>query len=134
MNPLRDLPAVNDVLAAEVLAKHPRAAVVVAVREELALLRARLAKGAAVDGEARAGSVANRVAERLNHELRPKLRSVINATGIVLHTNLGRSPTAAAAAQAAQEAACGYLNLELDLGRPANAPRGRRQSANGSAG
>ncbi|MBO0700056.1 MAG: L-seryl-tRNA(Sec) selenium transferase, partial [Zavarzinella sp.] len=43
-------------------------------------------------------------------------RPVINATGIVLHTNLGRSPIAETAAQAAYDAARGYLNLELDLG------------------
>src|SRR5206468_4025525 len=48
-------------------------------------------------------------------ELRPKLRPVINATGIVLHTNLGRAPIAEEAAQAAYEAARGYLNLELNL-------------------
>jgi L-seryl-tRNA(Ser) seleniumtransferase len=47
--------------------------------------------------------------------MRPKLRTVINATGIVLHTNLGRSPIAEEAAKAAYEAARGYLNLELDL-------------------
>src|SRR5205807_3357790 len=52
---------------------------------------------------------------RLGQEFRPKLRPVINATGIVLHTNLGRAPTAEAAAQAAYEGARGYLNLELDL-------------------
>ena len=46
----------------------------------------------------------------------PVLRPVINATGIVLHTNLGRSPIAETAARAAYEAARGYLNLELDLG------------------
>src|SRR5207249_3226972 len=51
----------------------------------------------------------------LGQEMRPKLRPVINATGIVLHTNLGRSPVADEAARAAYEAARGYLNLELDL-------------------
>src|SRR5207244_4056325 len=56
-----------------------------------------------------------RVAVRVTRELRPRLRGVINATGIVLHTNLGRAPIAAEAAQAAHDAALGYLNLELDL-------------------
>jgi L-seryl-tRNA(Ser) seleniumtransferase len=47
--------------------------------------------------------------------LRPKLQTLINATGIILHTNLGRAPIAEEAAHAAYEAARGYLNLELDL-------------------
>ena len=46
---------------------------------------------------------------------RPRLRAVINATGVVLHTNLGRAPIHETAARAAYEAARGYLNLELDL-------------------
>jgi L-seryl-tRNA(Ser) seleniumtransferase len=68
-----------------------------------------------VDGTADANLVASRVAERLSRDLRPKLRPVINATGIVLHTNLGRAPIAEIAARAAYDAARGYLNLELDL-------------------
>jgi L-seryl-tRNA(Ser) seleniumtransferase len=119
MNPFRNLPAVNDVLATatlgEALALHPRDAVVAAVREELGRLRGRLGQGEAVDGEAAAKELAGRVVRRLAHELRPKLRAVINATGIVLHTNLGRAPTAEPAARAAYDAARGYLNLELEL-------------------
>src|SRR5262245_63098910 len=119
MNPFRNLPAVNDILDAEALRDalqcHPRDAVVDAIRDELTQLRAQLAKGETVDGAADREAVAGRVVARLAVELRSKLRPVINATGIVLHTNLGRAPTAEVAAQAAHEAASGYLNLELDL-------------------
>src|SRR5690242_19819598 len=118
-NPFRALPAVNDVLAAPAVqamaGSHARARVVEAVRQELDDLRRSLTSGGLADGQADAAAVAARVAARLGRDLRPKLRPVINATGIVLHTNLGRSPIAEAAAQAAHEAAGGYLNLELDL-------------------
>lgn len=46
---------------------------------------------------------------------RPHIRAVINATGIILHTNLGRSPLSPTAARAAYDAGRGYLNLEMDL-------------------
>src|SRR5262249_10332425 len=78
-------------------------------------VRRELGEGEEMEGQGGAEAVAARVAERLGRELRPKLRPVINATGIVLHTNLGRAPIAEEAAQAAYEAARGYLNLELDL-------------------
>ena len=118
-NPFRNVPAVNEVLEAPALqalaGAHARERVVDAVRSELADLRRRLAEGAGIDSQGDADAVAARVVERLGRELRPKLRPVINATGIVLHTNLGRAPVAEAAARAAYEAARGYLNLELDL-------------------
>src|SRR5262249_44401365 len=118
-NPFRNLPAVNDILespAVQNLAgRHARELIVAAVRGELAELRKRLGQGEAIDGTAGKEEVAARVAARLDRELRPKLRPVINATGIVLHTNLGRAPVAEEAARAAYEAARGYLNLELDL-------------------
>lgn len=118
-NPFRDLPSVNDVLEAPqaraLEGGHAHDLIVAAVRQELTELRRRLAAGSPVDGTAAAAAVAARVAARLQRELQPKLRPVINATGIVLHTNLGRSPIAEEAAQAAYEAARGYLNLELDL-------------------
>jgi L-seryl-tRNA(Ser) seleniumtransferase len=129
-NPYRNLPAVNDVLASpdlgELIDQHGREHVVEAVRAELGELRKRLAAGDAPDGRAEAGEVARRAAARLGSAFRPKLVSVINATGIVLHTNLGRAPIAHEAARAAQEAAAGYLNLELDLD---SGKRSSRQSA-----
>jgi L-seryl-tRNA(Ser) seleniumtransferase len=113
------LPAINEVLEmppVQALApQHSHDLIVTAIRQELTELRQRLGQGEQVDGEGNAALVAAKVAERLGRELKPKLRPVINATGIVLHTNLGRAPIAEEAAQAAYEAARGYLNLELDL-------------------
>src|SRR5439155_3654682 len=64
------------------------------------------------------GSVdATRVAQLAAELARPALRRVINATGVVLHTNLGRAPLAEAARAAIDEVACGYTNLEYDLAR-----------------
>jgi L-seryl-tRNA(Ser) seleniumtransferase len=116
-NPFRDLPSVNEVLAAPQLgamaASHER--LVEGVRLELAELRAHLAGGTEVDGLGGVEAIAARVARRLSREDRPKICPVINATGIVLHTNLGRAPMAETAANAAYQAAKGYLNLEMDL-------------------
>ncbi|HEV3256301.1 MAG TPA: L-seryl-tRNA(Sec) selenium transferase [Gemmataceae bacterium] len=118
-NPFRNLPAVHDVLeapAVQALGKdHAHDVIVAAVRQELAELRRGLGRGETVDGKAGVETLAGRVVARLGRELRPRLRQVINATGIILHTNLGRSPVAEEAARTAYEAAHGYLNLELDL-------------------
>src|SRR5579884_857187 len=118
-NLFRQLPSVNDVLAVgsvqDLSRDHSHELIVTAVRAELADLREQIRHGIAMDGQSTADVVASRVVSRLGHEMRPKLRAVINATGIVLHTNLGRSPVAEEAAKAAYEAARGYLNLELDL-------------------
>ena len=65
------------------------------------------------------------VADRLARWTRPSLRGVINAAGIVIHTNLGRAPLSPAAAAAVQTVAQGYSNLELDL---ATGRRGERSS------
>src|SRR5205823_6791459 len=88
---------------------------VAAVRQELDDVRRRIQQGEALAGGADVRALARRVHARLAKELRPTLRRVVNATGIVLHTNLGRAPLAEEAARAAYEAARGYLNLELDL-------------------
>ncbi len=60
--------------------------------------------------------------------LRPSLRRVINATGVILHTNLGRAPLAPAAAARMAEIAGGYSNLELDLATGKRARRDRHLS------
>jgi L-seryl-tRNA(Ser) seleniumtransferase len=118
-NPYRNLPAVNDVLDTAAVqglnSAHSHEQIVTAIQAVLTDAREQLRRGLAMNGEISTEAVALRVVERLNRETRPKLRPVINATGIVLHTNLGRAPIAEAAAKAAYEAARGYLNLELDL-------------------
>lgn len=119
-NPFRRLPKVSDVLElpAVVVARtrHPHAAVADAVRAEVDALRSHIAAGRPLDGEADPDSLAARVVARLELLAAPQLRPVINATGIVLHTNLGRSPMAESVASAAYQAARGYLNLEMSLG------------------
>ncbi len=62
-------------------------------------------------------------AQRLAERGRAGLRRTINATGIVLHTNLGRAPLAAEAIAAVAEVAAGYCNLEFDLGSGARGSR-----------
>jgi L-seryl-tRNA(Ser) seleniumtransferase len=118
-NPFRNLPSVTDVLLCapvqDLQGRHAHEQIVAAVRAELAELRERLKAGESLDGAAAAEALAARAAARLERDFRPKLRPVLNATGIVLHTNLGRAPIAEEAARAAHDAAHGYLNLELDL-------------------
>src|SRR5690242_20079968 len=63
--------------------------------------------------------------ERAAARLRPSLRRVVNATGVIVHTNLGRSPLSEDARAAVLRAATGYSNLELDLDEGA---RGSRHS------
>jgi L-seryl-tRNA(Ser) seleniumtransferase len=88
----------------------PRGLVVDAVREVVARVRD-LGAPAPADPDAWAAAVAVRLAEAR----RPSLRPVINATGVVLHTNLGRAPLARAAVDAIARIAGGYTNLEYDL-------------------
>jgi L-seryl-tRNA(Ser) seleniumtransferase len=118
-NPLRGVPAVSAVLeSASVRALQPihgHDVVADAVRVELDAIREKLKAGEALDGELKIDAIAQRVALRVEAESASTLRTVINATGIVLHTNLGRSPIAERAAKAAYDAARAYLNLELDL-------------------
>ncbi|MBI3409475.1 MAG: L-seryl-tRNA(Sec) selenium transferase [Planctomycetes bacterium] len=118
-NPFRNLPAVHEILDSSILgdlkARHDHELIAAAVRQALDELRSRISNGEPLNGEVSAESLAGLVEKRLEAQLRSKLRTVINATGIVLHTNLGRAPIAEGAAKAAYEAARGYLNLEMDL-------------------
>ena len=104
---LRALPPV-DALAAEIDA--PRAVAVAAARAVLDERRAELLGGAAASAD-----LAARARERAAAMERPTLRRVLNATGVVVHTNLGRAPLAAAAREAVAAAAEGYSTLEWDV-------------------
>ena len=110
-DPRRDLPSVDHLLRepaiAALLAAAPRTMVVAAVRDALDAARRRRA-GPPDDW---AGEVRERLALRTGRSLRP----VLNATGVVLHTNLGRAPLAHAALEALEAAAGGYSTLEFDL-------------------
>ncbi len=102
-------------------ARHGRAPVREAARALLARVRAEAAAGRPVPPLDELG---RRLAEEVEAGAGPGLRAVVNATGVVVHTNLGRAPLAAEARAAVGEAA-GYCNLELDL---ATGRRGSRQS------
>jgi L-seryl-tRNA(Ser) seleniumtransferase len=96
-------------LAAELEAPHEQA--VAAARQAIEERRMQLIGGDAESGE----SLAERARALLAALAAPSLRPVINATGVIVHTNLGRAPLAAAARAAVARAATGYSNLELEL-------------------
>jgi L-seryl-tRNA(Ser) seleniumtransferase len=106
--PLRHLPAVHE-LAAALQAPHPLA--VKAAREAIGEARAALLAGT------EPGDVARRARDLLARMQQSSLRRVLNATGVIVHTNLGRAPLAESAQAAVARIAHGYSNLELDLER-----------------
>ncbi|HEY2311118.1 MAG TPA: L-seryl-tRNA(Sec) selenium transferase [Gaiellaceae bacterium] len=110
---LRDLPSVDELAreAGDPLAVDAARAVIDRAREEIQ---------AGVDP----GDLAARLSQELTDARRPRLRRVLNATGIVVHTNLGRAPLAEEAVERVADAARGYSNLEYDLAAGA---RGSRQ-------
>jgi L-seryl-tRNA(Ser) seleniumtransferase len=108
---LRSLPSVEEVVGGDDAGPHMLA--VAAAREVIAGLRERILAGESIDAGVEA--IREEVRVRVAAARRPSLRRVLNATGVVLHTNLGRAPLAAGAAAAVAEAATGYSNLELDL-------------------
>ncbi len=108
------LPAVHVLAdAAAAAGNAPRWAIVEAARRAIADRRKQLAADPACEPAIDPASVAVRAAELA----RPAVRRVINATGVVLHTNLGRAPLSAAARAAIDDVAQGYSNLEYDLAK-----------------
>ena len=123
-HPLRGLPSVDTLLrderAVALTEHHGRTAAVEAIRAALADARRR---GVAEDAD----ELLARASRRLDRP--PSLRPALNATGVVVHTNLGRAPLAAAAIERVASVAGGYSNLEYDLAAGA---RGSRHAHLGS--
>ena len=115
---LRDLPSVDELLRDERLAREPRSLAVAAARTALDGAREEIRAGN------EPGDLVDRVLGELAATRRPSLRRVLNATGVLVHTNLGRAPLHEAAIERAVEVGRGYSNLEYDVAAGA---RGSRQ-------
>ena len=122
----REIPAVNDVLRhqdiSDLIEKRSREWVVDMVREELAAARKAVAAGG---DPPRLEAVARSVAQSAASRWKIWPETVINATGVILHTNLGRAPLSEESVEAAAVAASGYSDLEFDLD---SGKRGSRQA------
>ena len=131
MSDLRVIPAIEQLRQRDAMraleTRYGRAALLDALRAETAALRERLASGhiAAVAVEEAIHEIEIGAEARLRAAMRPSLVRVINATGVIVHTNLGRAPLSEAALARVTAVAGGYTNLEYDLERGA---RGRRDT------
>jgi L-seryl-tRNA(Ser) seleniumtransferase len=125
--PLRDLPSVDKLIghaaSLTLIEEYGRSMTVEAVRHAVDQARAALMAGGS-DAPSDAFLI-HTAGEILEQWLSPTLRRVINATGVIIHTNLGRAPLCDSALQAIQETAQGYSTLEYDL---ASGKRGSRSA------
>ena len=119
---LRKIPSVDELLRApdiqDLCTRFPRAAVTSAVQRALAETRHTLlaiADAAPGDGDVSSQAIRERVVAQLQKINKPSLQRVINATGVVIHTNLGRAPLAEQALRMVAETASRYSNLEFDI-------------------
>ncbi|MEZ4665498.1 MAG: hypothetical protein R2835_02415 [Thermomicrobiales bacterium] len=80
------------------------------IRQEIDVIRREIADGEAFDR----ASVLDRCRRSIDALLATRLTPVINGTGVLLHTNLGRAPVSRATAEAMAQAAIGYLSLEIE--------------------
>jgi len=120
---LRKIPSVDEILSrseiADLLKTHPRAVVVVAIRNGLARLRSEILNKEKLsdleDGLFSFDHLNPLFQREIELQIQPQLRRVINATGVVIHTNLGRSPLHPSALQHMMDVARTYSNLEYDL-------------------
>ena len=114
---LRDLPSVDRLLAQsdELVRAYGRPLTTQAYRDVLEAARARLRSPANGGAAPTPDELFVQARERLVSLTSFSLRPVINATGVIIHTNLGRAPLSAAALAEVQAIACGYSSLEYDL-------------------
>lgn len=116
MTDLRYIPSVDSLLnhsdMEPLLARFGRARVTRGIRSVLEKIRAAVKQGAAVPSE---GEIIKNIESLLNDEERGTLMPVINATGVILHTNLGRAPLCSDALEAIERTAKGYSTLEYDV-------------------
>jgi len=118
---LRNLPAIDRVLAADAMEELrgaiPHTLLLEAAQEAVALLRGEILRDPSAADVVRLApeEVGRRAASIARKKVRPSLRPVINATGTLLHTNLGRAPLSQGALAAVADVARSYSNLELDL-------------------
>jgi L-seryl-tRNA(Ser) seleniumtransferase len=121
---LRKLPSVDKLLEADAIAslveQHGRELTLGALRAALDDARQAVLNGEPAPG---AETLIAETAHRLGDALRPSLYPVINATGVIIHTNLGRAPLSERARQAMAQISAGYSNLEYDLGAGARGSR-----------
>ena len=130
VNLLRNLPSVNELLESPPLrnlaARLSHSVVVTRARGVLEELRSELKTSASEASLPNVADLAERIARRILEGEQPSLRSVVNATGILLHTGLGRAPLADEAIDALVSVARGYASVELDL---ASGERSQRMAA-----
>jgi L-seryl-tRNA(Ser) seleniumtransferase len=116
---LRNIPKVDKVMEWSgikgLLERHPRPVVVEAIRRALELLRSEALQGNAAAEDFGEKALTERVGHELERSNTPGLRKVINGTGVILHTNLGRAPMSDSLKECILEAAFGYSTLEFDL-------------------
>lgn len=126
-DPRASIPSVDSLVTSEafedLLSRYPRSRVVEATRKAVDDLRVRFAEGDELSDISAPSTYATIAELILSSAEVPSLRRVVNATGVVLHTNLGRAPLAASAQQAMATAAVEYTNLEYDLDEGARGSR-----------
>lgn len=115
----KNIPKVDKVMewpeVREILSAHPRQVVVDAIRKVLDSLREATARGLTVPESYEASAILSGILDELEKGKGTALKRVINGTGVIIHTNLGRAPLPETVLDAVIDAASGYCNLEFDL-------------------